>query len=167
VKYRRNRPIEPGEEREGRTDGKRLNQQGRALLKQSRRPTFRCFNCKADVPTEAVGTKHRNHCPICLWSRHVDDSVGDRRSSCLSSMEPIGLSQKGSDGEIMIVHKCVSCGRVNRNRVAGDDNALSILGLLKSSLSMDESNVYALRSLGINLCTDYDQIAKRFMGRVE
>jgi hypothetical protein len=31
------------------------------------------------VSASAFGTQHRNHCPLCLWSRHVDRKTGDQR----------------------------------------------------------------------------------------
>jgi hypothetical protein len=66
---------------------------------QRREPSsFRCRRCRLDVPRDAVGTAHRNHCPNCLWSRHVDDILGDRAADCGSMMEPIAISVRG-DGE--------------------------------------------------------------------
>lgn len=59
---------------------------------QRRQRSFRCGHCRADVPTRAVGTEHRNHCPSCLWSRHVDHTPGDRASTCGSLMQPIAQS---------------------------------------------------------------------------
>jgi uncharacterized Zn finger protein len=44
-------------------------------------------------------------------------------------MKPIGLTFK-KDGEIMIVHRCLNCGKISPNRIAGDDNSDSILALL-------------------------------------
>ena len=43
--------------------------------------SFRCHHCRADVPEDAPGTRNRNHCPFCLWSRHVDIEPGDRAAS--------------------------------------------------------------------------------------
>ena len=37
--------------------------------------SFRCKHCGLDVPMDAPGTAHRNHCPNCLWSRHLDDDT--------------------------------------------------------------------------------------------
>ena len=89
---------------------------------------FRCKHCRAEVPGTAIGTRQRNHCPICLYSLHVDESIGDRKSNCLGSMKPTGLTTK-KDGEIMIVHKCEKCGKISNNRIAGDDNTDTILAL--------------------------------------
>lgn len=45
-------------------------------------------------------------------------------------MKPIGLRYK-YDGEIMIVHRCLSCGKISNNRIAGDDIPEVILSLLQ------------------------------------
>jgi hypothetical protein len=90
--------------------------------------TFRCRNCRLDVPTAAPGTEHRNHCPNCLWSRHVDDVPGDRAADCSGSMEPIGISVR-NDGEWALIHRCTGCSTVHVNRIAGDDNPLMLMRL--------------------------------------
>lgn len=80
------------------------------------------------MPTQAVGTAHRNHCPNCLWSRHVDETPGDRAAECGSLMEPIAITVRGA-GEWVLVHRCNGCDDVHLNRAAGDDNPLSLLRL--------------------------------------
>ena len=87
---------------------------------------FRCAHCHYDVPADAPGTAHRNHCPTCLWSRHLDDVPGDRAADCGSSMEPIAITVRG-DGEWVLVHRCTGCDEVHLNRTAGDDNPLVLL----------------------------------------
>jgi hypothetical protein len=77
----------------------------------------------------APGTRHRNHCPTCLWSLHVDDDVpGDRDADCAGSMEPIGVTVR-DDGEWTLVHRCAGCSTVHLNRIAGDDNPLVLMRL--------------------------------------
>jgi hypothetical protein len=91
--------------------------------------SFRCRRCRLDVPVSAPGTRHRNHCPSCLWSLHVDDDVpGDRDADCDGSMEPIGVSVR-EDGEWALVHRCAGCSTVHVNRIAGDDNPLVLMRL--------------------------------------
>ena len=91
--------------------------------------SFRCRHCRLDVPCDAPGTSHRNHCPNCLWSRHLDDdSPGDRAGDCGSLMEPIAISVRG-DGEWVLVHRCTGCDAVHLNRSAGDDNPLLLMRL--------------------------------------
>jgi hypothetical protein len=89
--------------------------------------TFRCGNCRLDVSFRAPGTAHRNHCPNCLWSRHLDDDrPGDRAAKCGSLMEPIAVTVRG-DGEWVLVHRCGGCDELHLNRTAADDNPLILL----------------------------------------
>jgi RNHCP domain len=96
--------------------------------------SFRCRHCGLDVSTIAVGTAHRNHCPNCLWSRHLDDTPGDRAVDCGSAMEPIAISVRG-DGEWVVVHRCTGCDTLHLTRSAGDDNPLILLRLAVRPLS--------------------------------
>lgn len=77
---------------------------------------FRCGHCSADVPPVTDG-HYRNHCPRCLWSRHVDVKPGDRACRCHGLMEPIGLVDKGGNKGWQIAHRCTVCGRHQPNRV--------------------------------------------------
>lgn len=45
---------------------------------------FVCEFCHAEV-YPLVNGSYRNHCPRCLFSKHVDDSLGDRASHCRRS----------------------------------------------------------------------------------
>jgi hypothetical protein len=77
----------------------------------------------------APGTRHRNHCPGCLWSQHLDDDVpGDRDAQCSASMAPIAICVR-DDGEWALVHLCGGCATVHLNRIAGDDNPLMLMRL--------------------------------------
>ena len=68
-----------------------------------------------------AGSDHRNHCPNCLSSLHVDEEPGDRASDCGGIMEPVAVwVRKG--GEWAIIHRCKRCGKLSSNRVAADDN---------------------------------------------
>ena len=74
--------------------------------------SFDCVNCHKEVTYTAWGTKHRNHCPFCLYSLHVDNEVsGDRASNCRGIMKPTGKMYK-PDGEEVLVHTCEKCGFV-------------------------------------------------------
>lgn len=98
--------------------------------------SFRCRQCGLDVSEQAVGTAHRNHCPNCLWSRHLDDRApGDRAAECGSLMERIAVSVR-RDGEWVLVHRCAGCGALRRNRTAGDDNPLLLLRLAVNPLAL-------------------------------
>ncbi len=89
---------------------------------------FICEHCGRRVSYQAYGTRNRNHCPYCLYSLHLDINPGDRASKCGGLMEPIGRFYK-RDGEEMLVHRCLNCGFVRWNRVAGDDDPSEIAKL--------------------------------------
>jgi hypothetical protein len=96
--------------------------------------TFRCGHCRLDVSMDAPGTQHRNHCPSCLWSRHLDDAPGDRAADCAGSMEPIGICVRAG-GEWALVHRCGGCATLRINRIAGDDNPLLLMRLAVKPLA--------------------------------
>jgi hypothetical protein len=81
-----------------------------------------------------VNGSYRNHCPACLWSRHVDVLPGDRAADCGGLMEPIGVEHRHGKG-MVIVHRCQRCGVTRPNRVAVDrvqgDGIDSIAALLR------------------------------------
>lgn len=87
---------------------------------------FRCSHCKEFVViNDIMGTANRNHCNLCLWSKHVDHTKGDRKSECHAGMKPIGLTFKHGGrnkvGEVMLVHLCMKCDKISINRLARDD----------------------------------------------
>ncbi len=58
---------------------------------------FKCLNCgKIVSDSRFMGTENRNHCPFCLWSKHVDIKPGDRAQLCHGLMKPVGLTFKKS-----------------------------------------------------------------------
>lgn len=92
------------------------------------RESFVCLHCHHLIDCEAPGTTHRNHCPRCLWSVHLDEEPGDRAASCRGMMEPIAVSVRRGGGWALI-HRCRECGALRANRIAGDDNELVLLSL--------------------------------------
>ncbi|MGW6226590.1 RNHCP domain-containing protein [Cellulosimicrobium cellulans] len=90
---------------------------------------FRCVSCRLDVSLDAPGSAHRNHCPNCLTSLHVDRRTpGDRAADCHGRMEALSLTAR-PDGEWLIIHQCLTCSGLSVNRIAGDDNALVLMRL--------------------------------------
>lgn len=78
---------------------------------------FVCGVCGLEVG----GDGYTNHCPGCLWSRHVDEQwPGDRQADCRGLMEP--LAARTEQGEFAIIHRCRDCGLVRRNKAADDDD---------------------------------------------
>ncbi len=95
---------------------------------------FICEHCSRTVSTAAAGTEHRNHCPACLWSLHVDIRPGDRRAGCRGGMEPLAICVR-RDGEWAIIHRCTRCGAIRINRIAGDDSELALMSLAVKPLA--------------------------------
>ena len=85
---------------------------------------FTCGNCGAEV----VGDGYTNHCPRCLWSRHVDVNPGDRAADCGGLMEPVAAGIK--QDQWFIAHRCVACGFVRRNRISRKDDPVVLRSLL-------------------------------------
>ncbi len=95
---------------------------------------FRCRHCGASISLNAPGTRHRNHCPHCLWSLHLDDRPGDRSARCGGEMEPYAVALR-ADREWMLLHRCTRCGQIHANRIAGDDNPVLLLALAAAPLA--------------------------------
>jgi len=105
---------------------------------------FKCGHCHVYISAEPVlsGVNNRNHCPYCLWSKHLDlYQAGDRLAACKSLMRPVGLALKHTRkkygmqaaGELMLVHLCIECGRMSLNRIAADDDVEKIWEIYSTS----------------------------------
>lgn len=115
-------------------------------MRELKKGGFICAQCRAFVPiNDEMGTANRNHCPLCLWSKHLDNKPGDRRSDCLARMKPMCLTFKMARrdkygnkgiGELMLAHICTRCSKISINRIAADDNTESIMNLFEQSQSM-------------------------------
>lgn len=92
---------------------------GRKFTVQGTNAGFTCQHCQFEVPALQNGSV-RNHCPRCLYSIHVDVNPGDRANPCKGQMEPIGVEQNPKKGWV-IVHQCISCKQISRNKAALDD----------------------------------------------
>ena len=77
---------------------------------------FVCGHCGREV----TGDGYTNHCPDCLWSKHLDVHPGDRAATCGGLMAPIAVTEKG--GEYIITHKCEVCAHTKPNRTAEEDD---------------------------------------------
>lgn len=87
---------------------------------------FICENCGKEV--KPLGYSCRNHCPFCLYSKHVDINPGDRAETCHGLLEPIGLEIDSKKGYV-IISRCKKCGKIRKNKAAKDDNMDCIIAL--------------------------------------
>ncbi len=86
-----------------------------------REEAFTCEHCGTAVEPLSGGT-YRDHCPRCLWSKHVDDlGPGDRASLCKGLLRPVGIDTDSKKG-FVILYACEKCGKRHRNRSAPDDD---------------------------------------------
>jgi hypothetical protein len=92
-----------------------------------RKEDFVCENCGFF----AIGSGYTNHCPKCLWSKHVDINPGDRENKCQGMMEPKRLEINCSGG-YDIVHKCLKCGAMKKNKVQQNDSKEELDKLLNN-----------------------------------
>lgn len=77
---------------------------------------FKCEHCGLFVE----GNGYTNHCPQCLYSKHVDNFPGDRSNACGGLMKPVRIEKVGKD--YTIIHKCVICGIEKPNKAVKEDN---------------------------------------------
>lgn len=95
---------------------------------------FECSYCRFWVTPEGAGTNHRNHCPNCLSSKHLDETPGDRAATCGGRMEAIGVWVR-NNGDWAIIHRCVQCGKLGSNVTGGDDSPMKLMALAVKPLS--------------------------------
>jgi hypothetical protein len=138
---------------------------------------FTCKHCGFHVTTLhwVSGVIHRNHCPYCLHSRHLDlFQPGDRLNACREVMVPVGLTLKRrkdkfsqySQGELMLVHQCTGCAGLSINRIAADDNPEMVMEVFDTqSMSQNQLDEHYRRS-GIHLLerTDRPLVLDRLFG---
>ena len=96
--------------------------------------SFTCKHCDRLVVSAGAGTDHRNHCPNCLTSLHLDVEPGDRSAHCGGLMDPVAVWVRKS-GEWAVVHRCRRCGALSSNRVAADDNPMKLMSIAMKPLS--------------------------------
>jgi len=86
---------------------------------------FVCEHCSRKV--EKLNYTSRDHCPYCLYSKHVDIMPGDRSNTCKGLLKPINI-EKFKDS-FKIIYKCEKCGMIHKNVISNDDNFDKIIQL--------------------------------------
>ncbi len=94
---------------------------------QRRIEDFVCGNCGHQVQ----GGGYTNHCPVCLWSKHVDINPGDRAESCGGLMESVEVESKS--GQYRILFRCTQCLAERWNKAAKEDDFEVILQIAAQS----------------------------------
>lgn len=102
----------------------------RPKQRRNERGPFKCGRCRSFIDPPVSGSRYRNHCPVCLTSRHVDARrPGDRACPCRALMPAVGTYFR-PDGEQMLVHRCNGCDTERTNRIAADDNPAALRRLI-------------------------------------
>jgi len=92
---------------------------------------FTCSHCGAVV----IGDGYTNHCPKCLWSKHVDIFPGDRLSDCKGEMRPQRIT--GTTGEgYNVEHICEKCGHIKANKLAREDDMDVVFAIISRYADM-------------------------------
>ena len=89
--------------------------------------SFVCEKCGKKV--KKLGYTARDHCPYCLYSKHVDINPGDRNNSCKGMLKPVGI-EKFKDS-FKIIYLCERCHKTHKNIMAKDDDMNKIIELSK------------------------------------
>ena len=80
--------------------------------------SFICEHCGKEV--EPLNYSARDHCPFCLYSKHVDINPGDRQNNCLGLLKPIDIEKFKQTYKI--IYRCEKCHQTHKNIMANDDN---------------------------------------------
>lgn len=86
---------------------------------------FTCENCGQQV--KKLNYSARDHCPYCLYSKHVDINPGDRKNSCQGLLKPINIEKYKNTYKI--IYKCQKCHQLHKNITANDDDFNKIIEL--------------------------------------
>ncbi len=155
------------------------SRRGRRMEHSNRRPPesgFVCKHCGLYVSSLALvaGVQNRNHCPYCLWSRHLDlHKGGDRLSACKAEMSPVGLCLKRSRkkypgaGELMLIHRCTGCQAFSINRLAADDDVEVILAVFENDWLLSGADRLALEAQGIAALSaqEVEEVRRQLFGK--
>lgn len=96
--------------------------------------SFTCKVCGRLAVPNGAGSDHRNHCPYCLTSMHLDIEPGDREADCGGAMEPVAVWVR-KNGEWAIIRRCKICGALSSNRIAADDNPMKLMSIAMKPVS--------------------------------
>lgn len=86
---------------------------------------FICEHCHQLV--NKANYTARDHCPHCLYSKHVDINPGDRMNTCHGLLKPIGIEK--FKNSFKIVYQCMKCKKTHKNIMIHDDDMDIIIEL--------------------------------------
>ncbi len=90
--------------------------------------SFICEHCGKKV--NPLGYTSRDHCPYCLYSKHVDINPGDRENPCKGLLKPIEI--ENFKDTYKIIYQCETCKEKHKNIIAKDDDMNKIIEISKT-----------------------------------
>jgi hypothetical protein len=97
--------------------------------------------------------------------------AGDRLSACKAEMRPVGLTLKKANkkygkqqGELMIIHQCIDCGKISINRTAADDIDDYLLEIFYNTHAMNRATRQQIEQAGIEILDDERLVRARLFG---
>ncbi len=90
-----------------------------------RNESFVCEHCGKNVAKSNYTA--RDHCPFCLYSKHVDINPGDRLNPCHGLLIPIGIEKFKHTYKIL--YQCEKCLQLHKNIALQDDDMDLIIAL--------------------------------------
>ena len=116
--------------------------------------SFICKVCGREVVPAGAGSDHRNHCPNCLCSVHVDIEPGDRESDCGGIMEAVAVWVR-KNGEWAIIHRCRRCGALSSNRIAADDHPVKLMSIAMKPIAQPPFPLEKMKELTVQMGGEY------------
>ena len=92
---------------------------------QRRIEDFVCAHCGAAIK----GSGYTDHCPQCLWGKHVDINPGDRAATCGAMMRPVAI--EGSTPAYRIHYRCEKCRHAFLVKAHVSDRSEALVALAK------------------------------------
>lgn len=95
---------------------------------QKQKEDFVCEICGQFVK----GSGYTNHCPQCLWSKHVDINPGDRQNPCKGKMEPVDAFFE--NGKWALKQQCLKCKEIRTIRLQKGDSLDILQEIIKKKI---------------------------------
>lgn len=89
---------------------------------------FKCEKCSQEVSPAEISC--RDHCPFCLWGKHVDVNPGDRANECRGLLKPVLIELSQKKGRV-IGFVCEKCGDEVKCKICEDDEEERILQVMR------------------------------------
>lgn len=82
---------------------KKYTQQNYHTKPSNQPQSFICKSCGAEISLEGAGSQHRNHCPHCLCSVHLDNAPGDRAVIVAALWKPLAVWVRSNENGLCCI----------------------------------------------------------------